>query len=517
MPPDKHLTGEQIADLTTWIKDGAAWPKVSIPLSIGKPNPEIEKRRRTHWAWQPLRSVKAPAVRDMAWGFDDVDRFILARLEEKGLKPVGDADRVTLLRRVTFDLTGLPPTPEQIEAFVADSAAQPQAALEKVVDRLLASPAFGERWGRHWLDVARYGESTGSARNLPYPHAWRYRDYVLDAFNNDKPYDQFLREQVAGDLLPAETPREKDEHLIATGFLALGVKDVNQRFKVRFIMDNIDEQIDTVTRSVLALTASCCAVPRSQVRSDTDDRLLRPGRHLPEQRPVRRCAQQNGRRRLGLLRSVAAPFRWVGDGPRPQRDGKDRAGPRGTGRGPRRTDGAERRFEEERRRSRARRKTGCGPQTGQPIASRAARSDRSRGKGARGDGGARFAEHRRHRGSHPRRSGDARPGCSPRLPLGGRCAERPENQPEPERPSGIGPVVDHPSEPADAARDGQSRLASSVRAGPGKQRGQLRRYWREAVPSGAARSPGNEVRPRRLVREEAGAVAGTESGVSTRS
>src|SRR5205814_8890165 len=130
-------------------------------------------------------------------------------------------------------------------------------AFAKVVDRLLASPAFGEHWGRHWLDVARYGESTGSSRNIPYPHAWRYRDYVLDAVNADKPYDRFLTEQIAGDLLPAATPQERDEHLIATGFLALGVKDVNQRFKVRFVMDNIDEQIDTVTRSVLALTASC--------------------------------------------------------------------------------------------------------------------------------------------------------------------------------------------------------------------------------------------------------------------
>src|SRR5262249_11275123 len=134
---------------------------------------------------------------------------------------------------------------------------EPRPASEKVVVRLLASPAFGERWGRHWLDVARYGESTGSARNLPYPHAWRYRDYVIDAFNSDKPYDRFLREQIAGDLLPARSRPERDEQLIATGFLALGVRDVNQRFKIRFVMDNIDEQIDTVTRSVLALSASC--------------------------------------------------------------------------------------------------------------------------------------------------------------------------------------------------------------------------------------------------------------------
>ena len=159
-----------------------------------------------------------------------------------------------MIRRVTFDLTGLPPTPQEIDAFLWDRRA---THTQRLVDRLLASPAFGERWGRHWLDVARFGESTGSSRNLPYPHAWRYRDYVIDAFNNDKPYDQFLREQIAGDLLPASSPAERDEHLIATGFLALGVKDVNQRYKVRFVMDNIDEQIDTVSRAVLALTASC--------------------------------------------------------------------------------------------------------------------------------------------------------------------------------------------------------------------------------------------------------------------
>src|SRR5262249_25633574 len=125
------------------------------------------------------------------------------------------------------------------------------------VDRLLASPQFGERWGRHWLDVARYGESTGPSRNIPYPHAWKYRDYVIDSINADVPFDRFVQEQIAGDLLTASSSAERDRQLTATGLLALGVKDVNQRFKVRFVMDNVDEQIDTVTRSVLALTVSC--------------------------------------------------------------------------------------------------------------------------------------------------------------------------------------------------------------------------------------------------------------------
>ncbi|HVR87428.1 MAG TPA: PSD1 and planctomycete cytochrome C domain-containing protein, partial [Planctomycetota bacterium] len=252
MPPKKPLTAEETADLTRWIKDGAAWPKTEI--AVTKPNAKYDKLRQQHWAWQPLHASAIPPVKNESWPRSDIDRFILAKLEKEALAPVADADKSTLLRRVTYDLTGLQPTPEAMAAFLQDPSPD---AFEKIVDRLLASPAYGERWGRHWLDVARYGESTGSGRNVPYPHAWRYRDYVIDAFNNDKPYDQFIREQIAGDLLPAASERERDEHVIATGFLALGVKDVNQRFEVRFVMDNIDEQIDTVTRAVLALTASC--------------------------------------------------------------------------------------------------------------------------------------------------------------------------------------------------------------------------------------------------------------------
>jgi mono/diheme cytochrome c family protein len=250
----KHLTDEQVADLTAWIKDGAAWPALKVPASLGKTKPEYEKLKANHWAWQPLKAPAVPKPVDAAWARSDIDRFILAKLEANKLKPVGDADKVTLIRRVTFDLTGLPPTPEAIDAFVKDESPK---AFEAVVDRLLASPQFGERWGRHWLDVARYGESTGPSRNIPYPHAWRYRDYVIDSVNADVPFDRFIREQIAGDLLPATSPAERDRLNTATGYLALGVKDVNQRFKVRFEMDNVDEQIDAVSRGFLALTASC--------------------------------------------------------------------------------------------------------------------------------------------------------------------------------------------------------------------------------------------------------------------
>ncbi|AMV38136.1 PSD1 and planctomycete cytochrome C domain-containing protein [Planctomyces sp. SH-PL62] len=254
MPPKKKLSDEQVADLTRWVAEGAAWPAEAVAASQSTSNEEYARLRAEHWAWQPLKDAAPPDVRDAAWPRGDVDRYILASLERESLAPVGDADRTTLIRRVSFDLTGLPPTPEEISAFLADDASD---AFAKVVDRLLASPAFGERWGRHWLDVARYAESTGASRNLPYPHAWRYRDYVVDAFNRDKPFDQFVREQIAGDLLPASSKAERDEHAIATGFLAIGQKDVNQRFKVRFVMDNVDEQIDAVSRGFLGVTASC--------------------------------------------------------------------------------------------------------------------------------------------------------------------------------------------------------------------------------------------------------------------
>ena len=237
------LTEGEIADLTTWIKDGVAWPREAIPSSIGRTRPSYEKLKVSHWAWQKLTKPAVPAIANTTWPAGDIDRFILAKLQENRLEPVADADPVTLIRRVTFDLTGLPPSPSEINAFVKDRS---PGAYARLVDRLLQSPGFGERWGRHWLDVARYGESTGPSRNIPYPHAWRYRDYVIDAVNRDVPFDRFIQEQIAGDLLPADSSRSATACLIATGFLALGVKDVNQRFKERFLMDNVDEQIDTV-------------------------------------------------------------------------------------------------------------------------------------------------------------------------------------------------------------------------------------------------------------------------------
>ncbi len=247
------FTPQELADLRKWIADGVAWPSEKVPAAPAHLEPMYEKLRARHWSLQPRRDAKPPSVQNTAWVNSEIDHFILAKLEEKKLTPVKDADRLTLIRRVTFDLTGLPPTPEEIRAFTEDKS---KDAYARLVDRLLSSSRYGERWGRHWLDVARYAESTGPSRNVPYPHAWKYRDYVLDSINRDVPFHQFIQEQVAGDLLKV-SEGEKDRALIATGFLALGPKDVNQRFKERFLMDNVDEQVDTVTRSVLGLTVSC--------------------------------------------------------------------------------------------------------------------------------------------------------------------------------------------------------------------------------------------------------------------
>ncbi|NNC86886.1 MAG: DUF1549 domain-containing protein [Akkermansiaceae bacterium] len=257
MPEKKKLSDRAIADLAKWVAMGAPDPRQETAGADSFVVQEIDlEKGREFWAFQPPVEAPAPKVKAHAWPRSVTDRFLLAAMEAKGLQPVADADRRTLARRMYFDLTGLPPTPAQLRAFLDDDA--PDAA-GRLVDQLLASPHFGERWGRHWLDVARYSESNGMERNFTYPHAWRYRDYVIEAFNKDKPYDQFIREQIAGDLLddgdaPGSTAEER---LVATGFLALGPKQLNERDKQVFTMDLVDEQIDASTRAVLGLTVSC--------------------------------------------------------------------------------------------------------------------------------------------------------------------------------------------------------------------------------------------------------------------
>jgi cytochrome c553/mono/diheme cytochrome c family protein len=246
MPQDEKLSDQQIATLTQWVKIGAPFPEAA-PAATRSRDPN-------HWAFRPSSVESVPHVQNEAWPTTDVDRFILARLESANLKPSAKADKRTLIRRVTFDLTGLPPTPAEINAFLADES---DNAYVKLVDRLLASPAYGERWGRHWLDVARYADSNGLDENVAHGNAWRYRDYVVQAFNADKPFDRFVVEQIAGDLLPAMNEDERNECLIATGFLSIGPKVLAEVNMPKMRMDIVDEQIDTVGRVFMGMTFGC--------------------------------------------------------------------------------------------------------------------------------------------------------------------------------------------------------------------------------------------------------------------
>jgi hypothetical protein len=252
MPPDGKLPAREIDVLTRWVALGAPWPQATPTLTAGGDFTITEEQRR-FWSFQPVRAVPPPAVKDADWSGSPIDRFLQARREEKGVAAVGLADRRALIRRATFDLVGLPPTPDEVEAFVADGS---PGAFAKVVDRLLASPGYGERWGRHWLDVVHYADTAGETADFPVPEAYRYRNYVIAAFNADKPYDEFVREQVAGDLLAGEGPRDRyAERLVATGFLAgarrFGFDPQNYQHLT------IEDTIDVLGKSVLGLTVAC--------------------------------------------------------------------------------------------------------------------------------------------------------------------------------------------------------------------------------------------------------------------
>jgi hypothetical protein len=257
MPPKSRLSAEQVADLTAWVRMGAPWPDdAASGAAAARAGFDLQARRK-HWAFQPLRPAPVPPVQQTDWPRTPVDRFILARLEAAELAPAPPADRRTLLRRVTYDLTGLPPTPTEMDDFLAD---QSPDAYEKVVDRLLASPHYGERWARHWLDLVRYAETCGHEFDFDLPEAYRYRDYVVRAFNADLPYDRFVTEHVAGDLLPE--PRRHaaegfNESVIGTGFWLLG-EAKHSPVDVRADQaEHIDNQIDVFSKAFLGLTVAC--------------------------------------------------------------------------------------------------------------------------------------------------------------------------------------------------------------------------------------------------------------------
>jgi mono/diheme cytochrome c family protein len=250
MPPSKEggkLKDEQIAALTEWVKMGAPDPRKEVPKTklTG-----LTAQARKHWSYQPVTKPEVPAIKNRVWCRTPVDGFILSKIEAKGMVPSPDASKETLLRRATYDLTGLPPTPQEVTDFLSDESAQ---AFSKVIERLLASPAYGERWGRYWLDTARYADTIGGMGNngrmdYRFPYAWTYRDYVIKAFNDDKPYDQFIVEQLAADKLPDIKP--DDPRLAALGFITVGERFNN-------VNDVINDRIDTVTKGFLGMTVSC--------------------------------------------------------------------------------------------------------------------------------------------------------------------------------------------------------------------------------------------------------------------
>lgn len=253
MPPKGKLSDEIVSDFVKWVEQGAPDPRTAPVKAIARREIDIEAGKQ-FWCFKPIAPPTIPAVKDRAWPNSDIDRFILAKQEAAKIRPIGDADRATWLRRVTFDVIGLPPTPAEIDDFVADSSPD---AREQVVDRLLASPHFGERWGRHWLDIARFAESSGGGRSMIFAEAWRYRDYVIRSFNDNKPFDRFVLEQLAGDLLPFDSPQQQEEQLVATALLALGPTNYEEQDKQALEFDVVDEQIDTLGKGLLGMTIGC--------------------------------------------------------------------------------------------------------------------------------------------------------------------------------------------------------------------------------------------------------------------
>src|SRR3954470_2578662 len=249
MPPKEQLTDAQVADFTQWVKMGAPDPRDGKSVAA-RPAYDWEKAKQ-FWSFKPVVEPAVPQVKDAAWAQNSIDRFIHSAQESAGVTPVEPADKRALIRRVTYDLTGLPPTPDEVESFVNDPSPNAYSAL---IERLLASPAYGEKWGRHWLDVVRYADTSGCNSDYPIPDAYRYRDYVIDSFNKDRPFDQFIKEQIAGDLLPAASVEDRNAKVIATGYLALA-----RRFGSRAseFHQTVEDLIDNVGKGMLGLSVNC--------------------------------------------------------------------------------------------------------------------------------------------------------------------------------------------------------------------------------------------------------------------
>ncbi len=251
MPPKKGpIPDETIKAFEQWVKLGAPDPRTADASAVHI-GPFNFAEEREFWSYHPVQNPAPPKVKNSRWVANPIDNFILAKLEEKGLRPAKPADKRTLIRRATYDLTGLPPTPDEIEAFEKDRSSK---AYERLIERLLASPAYGERWGRHWLDVVRYADTAGCNSDFPVPPAYKYRNWVIDAVNADKPYHQFLREQLAGDLLPAKSVEEKNRNIIATGYLGMSRRFASQTNEFYL---TLDDSIDNLGKGLMGLTLSC--------------------------------------------------------------------------------------------------------------------------------------------------------------------------------------------------------------------------------------------------------------------
>ncbi|MBL9131181.1 MAG: PSD1 domain-containing protein [Verrucomicrobiaceae bacterium] len=253
MPPKGALPSSEVRLLEEWVQMGAPDPREAVAAKSSAPRVINIAEGAKHWAFRPMASPKTPG----AAGGNPIDAFISEKLAEKGLALSSPADPRTLIRRITFDLTGLPPTPEEVKAFLAERIKNPESAIRNLIDRLLASPHYGEKWGRHWLDVARYADSNGLDENIALGTAWRYRDYVVQAINNDLPFDQFLTEQIAGDLLESKDVPTRQRRMTATAFLNLGAKVLAEPDKEKLTMDVVDEQIDVMGRAFMGLTLGC--------------------------------------------------------------------------------------------------------------------------------------------------------------------------------------------------------------------------------------------------------------------
>jgi hypothetical protein len=307
MPPNGKLKADEIAALIEWVKMGAPWPKEQPPASVSRrADFTITDEDRRYWAFQPTGMLQAPKVRRADWVANPVDAFVLARLEAKGLEPNPPADPRTLVRRLYFDLIGLPPTPEEVDAFVADHS---PTAYERLVDRLLSKKEYGERWGRHWLDVTRFAQTNGYERDAEKPEAWRYRDYVIRSFNDDKPYDRFIMEQLAGD----ELDDVSNDSIVATGFYRLGIWDDEPDNQKAAAWDELDEIVRTTGATFLGLTLGCARCHNHMFDPISQEDYYRFASFFRNVEPygVARSATHRAENEDGIFIPLASPAEYV--------------------------------------------------------------------------------------------------------------------------------------------------------------------------------------------------------------